>query len=150
MTGVRAVYLPYRQLFLNRLAVYSPRELVVRTSTAIAGLVPAIRSIVQQADPLLLLRVRTYEDILAAQTETRSAHVGTLGAFATLSVVLAGIGLYGLLSFAVCQRIPEIGLHLALGASTRDILQMIVRQAALPTSPEDVLQGRFSASRLGS
>jgi len=71
--------------------------------------------------------LRTFEDIVAEQTGTRMAHIGILAAFAALSLLLAGLGVHGLLSFAVSQRISEISVRIALGASTRRILAMVVR-----------------------
>jgi putative ABC transport system permease protein len=58
-------------------------------------------------------------------------HIGILSVFATLSLLLAGLGVHGLVSFAVSQRRPEIGVRMALGASTRAILVMVVRDGVL-------------------
>jgi predicted permease len=128
------VYLPYSQMPVRVGLLYSPKELVVRSSIPIAGLIPVIRQIVQRADPDMLLQVRTFQEIIAAQTETRVVHASVLGAFAGLSLLLAGVGVHGLLSFGVSQRLPEIGLRAALGATTADILRMILRQGLLLTS----------------
>jgi ABC-type antimicrobial peptide transport system permease subunit len=125
------VYLPYKQMPNRALSFYSPKELVVRSSADPAALIPAIRRIVKQTDPDLPVEVRTLENIVSAQTTTRTAQVRILGSFATLSLLLAGLGIHGLLSFAVSQRLPEIGLRIALGARTADILRMVFREGLL-------------------
>jgi len=121
------VYLPHSQMPLRGRMGYSPRELVVRASIPPDTLMASIRNIIRDVDPELPLSLRTFEDIVAEQTGTRMAHIGILAAFAALSLLLAGLGVHGLLSFAVSQRIPEIGVRIALGASTRRILAMVVR-----------------------
>jgi predicted permease len=130
-TSEPQVYLPYKQMPDRALSFYSPKELVVRSSADTAALIPAIRRIVKQADPELPVEVRTLEDIVSAQTSTRAAQVRILGSFAALSLLLLGLGIHGLLSFAVSQRLPEIGLRMALGARTADILRMVFRQSLL-------------------
>jgi predicted permease len=122
-TSEPQVYLPYKQM--AGFGFYSPKELIIRSSTNPIALVPAIRRIVQTIDPELPLDVRTLRSIVEGETGARAAQVRILGAFTTLSLFLAGLGLYGLLSFTVSQRIPEIGVRLALGAQRIDILRMI-------------------------
>jgi len=121
------VYLPHSQMPLRGRMGYSPRELVVKASIPPDTLMASIRNIIREVDPELPLSLRTFEDIVAEQTGTRMAHIGILAVFAALSLLLAGLGVHGLLSFAVSQRIPEIGVRIALGASTRRILVMVVR-----------------------
>lgn len=128
------VYLPYKQV-PNRLLFYTPKELVIRSSAEPTALVPTIRRIVRQADPELpLASVRMLNDIVTAQTSERVTQLSVLGVFAALSLLLAGLGVHGLLSFAVAQRIPEFGLRMALGARTADILRMVLRQGLLLAS----------------
>ena len=123
------VYLPYRQVEDGWFPFYAPKELVVRASSDPAGLTPAIRRIVREADPdLPLARVRTLADVVETQTAPRVTQLRVLQAFALLSLVLAGIGIHGLLSYAVSERRTEIGLRLALGAQRSSILKLVVGQ----------------------
>ncbi len=121
------VYLPSTQVPDNNIMGYVPKSLVIRSSSDVATLLPAVRSIIQKADPELPVSdVRTLQDILDGETAPRATQIRVLGAFAILSLLLAGIGIHGLLAFAVSQRIPEIGLRIAIGARSRDILAMVL------------------------
>jgi putative ABC transport system permease protein len=125
------VYLPHNQLLDDTFDVYAPKDLVVRSDAPPATLVPAIRHIIQSADRQQPISdVRTMGDIVETQTASRSIQLRVLGAFAALALLLAGIGIHGLLSFTVSQRSQEIGVRLALGACPRDILLMVLRQGA--------------------
>jgi putative ABC transport system permease protein len=73
--------------------------------------------------------VRTLNDILDEETGPRSAQVRVLGVFATVAFLLAGIGIHGLLSFAVSHRAQEIGVRMAMGAQVRDILRLILGES---------------------
>jgi ABC-type antimicrobial peptide transport system permease subunit len=109
---------------------YTPKELVLRSSGDPAALAPVIRQIVSRADPdVPLARVRTLSDVVSTLTAPRATQVVVLQAFAALSLLLAGIGIHGLLAYAVSQRKAEIGLRLALGAGSGNILQMVLSRA---------------------
>ena len=125
------VYLPYRQVPDNDIIFYIPKDLVVRSSTPPAALLPQLRRIVAAADPALpVTGVRTLDDVVDAETEPRSVQVRALSAFALTAFLLAAIGIHGLLSFTVNSRAPEIGVRIALGAQTSDILAMVVGSGA--------------------
>jgi len=125
------VYLPDRQVKDGWLSGYAPKDLVIRSSVEPQALLGSVRRIVKQADAELPISdVRTLEDILDSDTSPRRVQIRVLSAFAGLSLLLAGLGIYGLLSYAVSQRIPEIGIRLALGARPSSILKMVLADGA--------------------
>jgi putative ABC transport system permease protein len=126
------VYLPYRQVPDGGLRGYTPKELVVRTSADADAVVPEIRRIVRAADPELpLSNVRTFQDVINAETTPRSTQLVVLAVFAGTALLLAAVGIYGLLSFAVSRRSSEIGLRIALGATPGDVLRMVLGESAV-------------------
>jgi predicted permease len=126
------VYLPYRQVDDGSMSFYVPKDLVVRTSGAPQSLLPSIRRIVREADPQQpISNVQTLEQIVSDETASRAVQLRVLGAFALIAVLLAGIGIHGLLSFTVSQRRHEIGVRLALGAQSSTIVRMVMRQGAI-------------------
>ncbi|HWW89135.1 MAG TPA: ABC transporter permease [Vicinamibacterales bacterium] len=125
------IYLPYKQVADGAIVGYVPRDLAVRSVSVPTALAPAVRAIINNVDPKMpVTSVRTLADIVETSSASRSVQVRVLGAFALAAFVLAGIGIHGLLSFSVAQRTPEIGVRLALGAQSSDILSLVLQRTA--------------------
>ncbi len=128
-TSEPQVYLSPKQVGDGAILFYLPRSLAVRTTGEPASLAPAVRDIIRRAEPRLpIFEQQTLEAMVDADTASRAAQVRVLAAFAFIAFGLAAVGIHGLLSFAVSQRVNEIGVRVALGAQPRDILGMVLRR----------------------
>ena len=126
------VYMAYEQVPDGSFVWYAPKDLVIQSTASPATLLPAIRRIVHEADPEQpIADVQTLSDIVADETATRSLQVKVLGVFAMVAFLLAGVGIHGLLSFAVSQRTQEIGVRMALGAQPGDIMRLVLGRSAV-------------------
>jgi FtsX-like permease family len=126
------VYLPYRQVEDGGIISYTPKDLVIRSPLDESALLPALRRIVARADPLLpISAVRPLSEVVADDTAPRSVQVRVLAGFAAVAILLAGIGIHGLLAFTVSQRQQEFGVRMALGARPADILHLVLKQGVL-------------------
>ena len=131
-TSEPQVYLPAKQVEDSSLLFYAPKDLIVRSSVTPTSLLPAIRQIVHSVDPEQPISdVKTLDEVIADQTASRAAQLRVLGVLALVALLLATVGIHGLLSFAVSSRSQEIGVRMALGARSASIVRMIVREGVL-------------------
>ena len=122
----------------SRVEIYVPLAqdptdgaIVLRSAADPGVLSSGIRSAVQSLDPNLpVYEVRSLDDIIADNSSSRRLAVTLIGSFAVLALLLAGIGIYGVISYLVTQRRQEIGIRVALGASAHNVLSMVLQQGA--------------------
>jgi putative ABC transport system permease protein len=121
-------YVPYTQLPQIFTSV------AVRASRDPLALGPLVREAIWRVDrDQPVWRIRTMESLVDAALGSKRVLLGLVGAFATIAVVLAGVGIYGVMSFAVAQRTHEVGVRMALGARAGEVLTLIVRQGMILT-----------------
>jgi predicted lysophospholipase L1 biosynthesis ABC-type transport system permease subunit len=123
-TTSEAVYIPHR--LMPSMTTFA---FAVRTSQEPTSVAAAVRAELRRIDPSVPMhQVRTMEDIVEqALTPARSSFF-LLGLFALIAVVLATVGVFGVLSYTVSQRRPEMAIRVALGASARSVLMLVFRQ----------------------
>ena len=132
-------------LLIDQLATDSPTtwvaispttlHVVVRTTLPLATLAPAIVRVVRDVDPAVpVARLREMDGVFAESIRRPRLLAQLVGAFATLALVLAAIGTYGVLSYMVTERRREIGIRMALGANRSRVLAQVMKHGLLLTS----------------
>lgn len=114
---------------------YNQMFLVVRSRTDPYGLLPNIRRVVSKLDPdQPVYAVSTAEEAVGDQLAPRRVAASVLGGFSSLALLLAALGIYGTVAFSVTRRRGEMGLRMALGATRREVMELVVREALTPVT----------------
>jgi predicted permease len=123
------MYLPLDQFYTSAIVMH------VRSGGDAAGTLAAIRGAVRSLDPNLpLFDARTANEHMRTAVFAQKMGANMLGAMGLLALVLAAVGLYGVIAYAVSQRTQEMGIRLAIGAAPRDLLRMVMRQGLTLTA----------------
>jgi putative ABC transport system permease protein len=118
------VYLPHAQVS------FSSMDVVVRTVVPPLSLAPAVEQAVHGLDPELpIVGTKTLEDVVARSLSEPRFQTVLLGAFGSTALLLAALGIFGVMSYAVARRTREFGIRVALGAAPGDVRRMVLRQA---------------------
>ena len=125
------IYIPQSQDAATRRMM----TVVVRTSASSANAVTGIRDVMRSVDSNLPLQnLRTFDALRAERTASQRFNALLITSFATLAILLAGVGIYGVMSFVVAQRTRDIGVRMALGATRASVLTGFMKRALVAAS----------------
>jgi putative ABC transport system permease protein len=126
------VYIPIPQMSDRLMAMvraFTSAHFTVRTTVTPHNMIAAIKREMADLDPTLpLSKISSMEEITALSIATQRFHMLLLGLFGSLGLLLAAVGIYGVMAYSVTQRTNEIGIRIALGARASDVINLILRQ----------------------
>jgi predicted permease len=139
------LYVPYQQV--SQTFFLETATFAVRTIEEPQSLAAAFRKTIQAVDPTLPVGIQTMQELVSLKVAHPRFNAWLLGSFSAIALVLALVGIYGVVSYGVAQRTQEIGIRLALGAPDQQVVQMVVRQGMAPVFI-GVLCGSVAAAAL--
>jgi len=150
---VDTIYFPFAQLTVPAGQAWRSfgLTLTVRTAGGLRNAISAVTDAIHQVAPdAPVVEVRSMEDVIALSVSPQRFNLLLLASFAGLALVLAAVGIYGVISYTVRRRVREIGIRVALGASRSDVLKLIVSNGMKPILLGVVigLVAAFALSRL--
>jgi putative ABC transport system permease protein len=122
--------LPGPLFYANFRQRMNPRFSIVVRSAQTASLAQTTRQVIREIDPAVPVQIRTVDDALNRAIAGRRFSLTLIGVFSVVALVLATLGIYGLISYLVAERTREIGIRLALGAASSDVLRMVLGKGA--------------------
>ena len=124
------VYVPY---WFNSISVPSSASFVLRTSAEPSGSAAAVRELIHKVDPEVpITRLRPMSQVVSQSVNARRFQMSLAMLFALSSLLLASLGIFGVVGYSVEQRRHELGIRIALGADLSDLLSMVLRQGMVP------------------
>jgi putative ABC transport system permease protein len=138
------IYVPYPQTPAGALTFVGRQLNFVVRSSALARIAPLLRSTIASRDPNLVVHVNTMESLINDSIAQPRFRTWLIGVFSIFALILACLGIYGVIAYLVTQRYKEIGIRMALGATRANILQLILARTFKLTAA-GILAGLIAA-----